>query len=1369
MTALPREARAQFTFASDNSGNSAYSDGWQNTDNGGTGFNAWSLSNGQPSGQFSGNYTTGTVNNGISGFTGGGAFMQYAKFNVDGTFAQADRNLSTGMGIGDVLSFQWGVNFDAGNANGAKGFNIYVGGTGGAQVINMNIGGNANITLNGTNVLTSYGTSAMTINIRRTSASSIEIWTPTGRNGGSGFTNTISGLSSSEINAFRFYTSRQEDGDNRNNAFNNFSSTNSGVFSQGGTVTNANTFTGAGNLSIGSSTTLALSGGGNNNYTGTTIISNGSTLRFQGSGTSDFVSAISGGGAIVVSNGNGQVNFKGNNTSFTGAITITNGTLEAWHQNALGGTGTGTVVGSGGALKLYTNSSGITFAAEPLTLNGTGISSGGALLNEGGNNTWAGLITLGSDARINAGTNTTLTLDVGSGNAITGTHNLTIGGNGTVTVKDNINISTAKLVKDGTGTLNLDATMTYTGNTEIDAGTLSLSANGALSTSSMVYLGSGSLGQDAALQLAGTSGFTNKLQVNSGSGSRTITKSDATSQTMSGVLTNNNSLYVSVGNSAGNLGVSGVISGSGGLVKQGAGTLSLSGNSTGFTGGIFVDAGVLTYSGGSLGTGTLGMGAESGGGDAATLRFGAADLTTSRNLEVRAGAGARLVSYTPTSGSSTLSGNITLSNSLAFNVASGGTLRFGGAVTPQASGNVRLALDGGGTLISIGNSTTTSANYQIRVGNGTLIIGSGALTARTGVGGIGHGYDLGVDLNNSIVDATSSILASNGVTVVSSIYVSSTNNRARVLGLTGAGAATFSGGIDLYNAGLTLTADNSSGHAIISGAIANFTGSTATSNTVTKTGAGTVTLSGNNSFGGVLTVAEGKLTVNTINNASANGVLGNSANAVVLGSSGKEGFLHYTGGTASSTKTFTAATGGTAGIEVSNAATTLTLSGAIGGSGAVTKGGAGVLLLSGNNTFGGTLSVHAGTLQIGSINNTSADGVLGNSGNAVQLGKSGTANTATLRYAGGTASSTKTFSLVSETNAAGVFEVDNSATVLTLSGAIGGAGRLQKTGAGTLVLAANNTYAGGTTLSAGTLRVGHAGALGGGHLTQTSGSSLLEIGVAGTLANTMSIYNVKYTAGSTLSGNLTLNNATFDVDAGVTSTNTGVLSGEGGVTKIGAGTLILAGSANNTYTGATVISNGGLVLSNSSGNAINASSGITVDGSSSQLVLGASNQIGDGIGLALDGGTFIVGNSTAGYAEDLGSLTLSSDSTIDFGSNTTNRSLTFDASNLISWSGALTISNWVQAGNGTNGAYGQLFFGNSSSGLTSGQLASISFDVSGTIYGAKILSSGEVVADITPIPEPRVYFGALAIVTAVGWRERKRLLVWLGRGKKPTV
>src|SRR5208282_3925715 len=123
------------------------------------------------------------------------------------------------------------------------------------------------------------------------------------------------------------------------------------------------------------------------------------------------------------------------------------------------------------------------------------------------------------------------------------------------------------------------------------------------------------------------------------------------------------------------------------------------------------------------------------------------------------------------------------------------------------------------------------------------------------------------------------------------------------------------------------------------------------SGALTKTGTGKLALSGANTFSGALTVSAGTLSIPSINNASASGPLGNSANAVVLG-----GTLEYTGtdATPSSTKLFTMT--GTGTFQVDNSGTTLTISGGTVSVTNVTSSGV-VQLGTGGITFtnGGTL------------------------------------------------------------------------------------------------------------------------------------------------------------------------------------------------------------------------------------------------------------------------------------------------------------------------------------------------------------------------------------------------------------------------------
>src|SRR6266446_2609193 len=436
------------------------------------------------------------------------------------------------------------------------------------------------------------------------------------------------------------------------------------------------------------------------------------------------------------------------------------------------------------------------------------------------------------------------------------------------------------------------------------------------------------------------------------------------------------------------------------------------------------------------------------------------------------------------------------------------------------------------------------------------------------------------------------------------------------------------GGVNTNNKALTI---DGSGNTTISGVVSS-------GGAITEAGSGTLTLSGTNTFTGALTIQSGTLSIATINNVSSNGVLGNSATAVTLGGSGTTGTLQYTGSTASSTKTFTMATGGTGVFDVTNSGTTLTLSGVIGGSGNLTKDGPGTLTLSGTNTFSGVLTVESGNLSIATINNASANGVLGNSANAVVLGSSGA--TGTLQYTGSTASSTKKFTMA--TGGTGAFQVDTAATTLTLSGVIDGSGALLKAGAGTLSLTGVNTYSGGTTVSAGTLQLSGSGTLGStsGALTVNGGTLNLNgtnqgvgnlTGSGGTILNNATATNVTLTIGN--------NNGTGGNYAGVIANNT---SGTGTValTKTGTGTITLSGT--NTYTGATTVSGGTLLVNGST------ASGSAVSVNNSGTTLGGTGTIGGtvavGSGANLLGGT---GSTASGTLTLANNLTLNSGSIIE--------------------------------------------------------------------------------------------------------------------------
>jgi fibronectin-binding autotransporter adhesin len=468
----------------------------------------------------------------------------------------------------------------------------------------------------------------------------------------------------------------------------------------------------------------------------------------------------------------------------------------------------------------------------------------------------------------------------------------------------------------------------------------------------------------------------------------------------------------------------------------------------------------------------------------ATALFDAAN-TFSGQLTINAGT-ARLNNSDDTFGASTQ----------AIRIGTGATLDLNGVSTTVGSVAEEGSSDSGSINLGAGTLTVTANDLNLLQGN---ISGTGGLTKQgshtlnlfgtqgyTGTTTVSGGtLSTGVALASSAVTVSGGTFQTTAANILGDTAAVTVDSGTYALGGNDTiGALSGTGGAVNLGANL-LTTTISSGSSSYAGAISGSGG-------LTKTGAGTLTLSGSNTFGGVLTVADGKLTVSTVNNASQNGVLGNSTNAVVLGADGQTGFLHYVGNTNASTdKAFTAATGGTAGIEASNAATTLTLSGAIGGAGNVQKGGAGTIILAGANTFSGALNIHDGTVQVGALSG------LGNA-TSIGIGKSGTENVSTLRYTGNSATTTKNISMNSSNNVSGIINVATSGATLTVEGQISGTSGLTKTGLGRLSLSASSSYNGPTTVSAGDLNLS-GGSIANSSVNVLSGASLSGYGSVGTI------------------------------------------------------------------------------------------------------------------------------------------------------------------------------------------------------------------------------------------------------------------------------
>jgi autotransporter-associated beta strand protein len=439
----------------------------------------------------------------------------------------------------------------------------------------------------------------------------------------------------------------------------------------------------------------------------------GYSLTVGGTSNTVVTGTLSGAGALTKT-GSGKLTLSGSST-YTGVTTVSVGTLNIQNAAALGSTAGATTVTAGAALQLQ---GGIAVGAEALTLNGTGVSTGGALQNISGANSYAGAVTLGSASRINSDAGA-LTLSGG----ITATNlNLTIGGAGDTTLSGVLGLGTGTLTKDGVGTLTLSNANTYTGLTTVSVGTLNIQNATALGTTAggvtvtagaALQLQGGIAVGAEALTLNGTGASTggalrNVSGANSYGGAVTLgsasrINSDAGALTLSGAITATN-LNLTIGG-AGDTTLSGVLGlGTGTLTKDGVGTLTLN-NANTYTGATTVSAGTLNIQNATA------LGTTAGG---VTVTAGAA-------LQLQGGIAVGVEALT-------LDGTGVSADGALRSIS--GTNSYAGAVTLQSAS--RINADAGALTLSGG---ITAANFDLSIGgagdttvSGVVGLGSGALT-----------------------------------------------------------------------------------------------------------------------------------------------------------------------------------------------------------------------------------------------------------------------------------------------------------------------------------------------------------------------------------------------------------------------------------------------------------------------------------------------------------------------------------------------------------------------------------------------------------------------------------------------------------------
>ena len=873
--------RAQFSF-SDNATN--YGGSWTNGSNQGTGYNAWSITTG---GGSSGVYIGTPATSGISNTNIGAT--SFALFGNSGQYVNATRYFGAGgsnvpMLIGDVFTFYWGMNWDCGSS-GSKGFDLRADGS---TIFNVNNANSATISTTNGNAFTAYGTNAMLVTLTRTSWTQYS-FSMTARNGGATYTTTIS--SSSNINNINMYCGAQQDNNgNRDIFFNVFNFTKAAPYETNFDVTEPRVLTGANNLTKTGAGNLTLTG--INTFTGNVIvnanfliISNdnqlgavpgaatankiqlgagtlgvnatitinanrgitlnnaASTIDVFGANTATYNGIIAGTGGLTKA-GPGTLILGGANT-YTGTTTVSNNVLRITNASALGANTAGTTVNSGCAIEF---SGAFTPISEPFTINGVGISNGGAIRNITNNTrTIDGVVTLGANARINSdqATLTLSSIDLAS-------NTLYVGGISTVDLSSTLTNGSkttgdGAIFKDGAGELRLRGAFTnLTGTVNLSAGTIRINNDAGLGNTGTLNMSDGTILRPDNT----TSRTTSKnIVIN---GNITLGYSGA-GLTLTGAINLNGGTRI-ITSLFGNT-ISGVLS-NGGLTKAGADNLTLSGANT-YAGNTTISTGNLTAaSAGAFGGGTdvfianaatLTVSASTSAAsvrEAGTSNSGTVILNTGTILTIN---GANKGSFFQNSISG--AGGLAMSGSGTTNMSLFGTQSYTGATTvsggqltsPVAMSTSSLTVSGGvfsaGAADILGNTipvTVNSGTYQL---GGNETIGSLAGTAGT----VNMGTSTLTTGNDNTNTAYSGVISGTG---------GLTKNGTGTFTLDGT-VKTFTGNTTVNNGTLTVAVTNvinSSSNLVLTNGTFNISsGANLTLNSVNMTG-GAITRAGNNSF-----------------------------------------------------------------------------------------------------------------------------------------------------------------------------------------------------------------------------------------------------------------------------------------------------------------------------------------------------------------------------------------------------------------------------------------------------------------------------------------------------------------------------------------
>jgi len=981
------------------------------------------------------------------------------------------------------------------------------------------------------------------------------------------------------------------------------------------------------------------------------VLLGGNTLTANTTINNVFDGVISGTGGLTKT-GSATFTLAGNNT-YSGLTTISAGVLELGGQapNApaasVGTLGTGPVTDN--TTLLLTEPGAVTL---PNAIGGSGtvIQNGPGTVTLSGTSTYSGGTTIASATTLALGAATPGTLGTGS---VANSGSLLFTEPSAV-ILPNLISGTGSVTQAGPGTFTLTAVNSYAGGTTITAGTLALggatvgglgsgavtdNATLAFTEPSAVVFGNSITGTGGVTQtgpgnvaLSATNSYSGGTSIGTGAtlilGASTIGTAGSGTVTDSGTLVFTEPSAVTVAN---------LIGGSGGVQQSGPGAITLT-NANSYTGTTLIVGGTLALGGGGSIAASSAVTVASTNGSGG---FGVLDISGAGNQTINDLASAWL-NQSGSAGASVLLGANTLTANATASTVFDGVISGTGGLIKTGAATLTLAGSNG-----YSGGTTISA--------GTLALGGqagGAPAASLGTLGTGPVIDnaallftepSAITVSNAISGTGSVTQAGPGIVtlnVANSYTGGTTINASTALALGAAALGTVGSGAVTDNGTLLLTEPSA---VTLPNSITGAGG-------VTQTGPGTVTLSAVNSYSGGTGIGSG-----------ATLVLG----AATIGSAGSG----------------TIADGGTLAFAEPGAVSVGNL---IGGSGGVQQNGPGTVSLTQPETYTGSTLILGGTLALGSGGSIATS-------RAVTIASTNASNGFGVLdiSAGNQTVSNLSSTWFNSTGTAGASVVlgsktltANASTATTFDGVISGTGALTKTGAATMTLAGTNTFSGGTTISAGTLALG-------GQATGAPAATLGTMGTGAVIDNAALLFTepAAITFSNPVSGTGTLTQA----GPGTVTLNT--TNSYTGGTTISAGTLALGGTALGTLGTGPVADNGTLAFTEPSAigvtNVISGTGGVTQSGPGTITLNSASSYSGL---TAVTAGTLIVGDTAGNGATVGGSVRVDAGATLAgygslgvaaSGTTLTNNGTVIPGGVLATTPGTLTTAgNYVQGSGG---------------------------------------------------------------------------------------